>query len=142
MKDQVQPDTVPPIPVQWQPEFDSGHAHIDTQHRHLFRCVNALVEAWGAGAEQRVLEHLDELIMHTIAHFRDEEAELERIAYAALVDHRRMHAMLLEAVLNFREGVLQGTGSIPQLIGFLTSEVVTRHMFEADRQYFPALQRG
>lgn len=114
---------------------------IDEQHRTLFTHVNQMLAAFDAGQAEQALEHLDELVMHTIEHFRYEEELLARSGYADLRGHQRHHMVLLERTLTYRQDVAKGATPLAELLHFLVDEVVVKHLIEADRQYFHALVR-
>lgn len=120
----------------WLDAYDSGNALIDSQHRRMFGIVNALFVEVAAGVTPRVLELLDDLIMHTIDHFRDEESYLERLAFGELEQHRHQHGVLLEKTLTRRHRLNEGDGSYAELLEFLADEVVYGHMLGCDRRYF------
>ena len=122
--------------LQWQPHFESGNATIDMQHRQLFACANRLIEAADAGERDRLTEYLDELVMLTIEHFRDEEALLERFGYADLRHHRDSHMLLLEQALTLRHSLLTSDSSFDEIVRFVTRDIVEQHMLEEDRRYF------
>ncbi|HWJ04201.1 MAG TPA: hemerythrin family protein [Steroidobacteraceae bacterium] len=130
-----------PSPVPWSEDFACGEMLIDEQHRTLFTHVNQMLAAFDAGEAAQALEHLDELVMHTIEHFRYEEEMLTRSGYADLREHQRDHMMLLERTLTFRNDVAKGVTPLWELLQFLVSEVVVKHLIETDRQYFGDLAR-
>ena len=125
--------------LEWQRDYESGNGLIDMQHRRLFGSVNAMLDAARSGATPAAMERLDDLITHTMQHFRDEEEILERNAFHELAGHRKSHMVLLERTLTLREGLITGTASLTELLEFLAGEVVARHMLTTDRQFFGAL---
>ena len=120
----------------WLDAYDSGNSLIDSQHRQMFAIVNALFDEANGAVTPRVLELLDELIMHTIAHFRDEEWQLERLGFGEIEEHRREHAVLLEKTLTQRQVLSAGSGTCAELLDFLADEVVFGHLLGCDREYF------
>ena len=130
-----------PSPVPWSEDFACGEMLIDEQHRTLFTHVNQMLAAFDAGESTQALEHLDELVMHTIEHFRYEEEVLTRSGYPDLREHQRDHMVLLERTLTYRQDVAKGVTPLAELLQFLVDEVVVKHLIEADRQYFDDLTR-
>jgi len=85
---------LPPALV-WIEGFSVGVAELDDDHRALIRDAGAIVEAIRARRPWRDVEALAGLMVERcIAHFRREEASLERDAFASLPEHRREHARI------------------------------------------------
>lgn len=126
--------------LHWQSAYECGHRSVDEQHKALFTAANALLDAAATGPTALMIERLDELIMHTIIHFRDEEALLERHGYPELREHRKAHARLLERSLTFRDRLLTDPQGASDLIEFITKNVIAHHMIEVDKSFFEALR--
>jgi hemerythrin-like metal-binding protein len=133
---------VPPSThVQWRADFECSDPLINEQHRMLFHKVNEMMTAVAAGDSARAIEYLDELVMHTIEHFRYEEEVLRQCRYPDLREHQLDHLALLERALNLRHDVVKGAMPLADMIEFLVREVIVNHLIEADRHFFPSLAR-
>lgn len=128
--------------LHWHPDFASGNVRIDFQHRGLINAVNDLIDASSSGPHDLVIARLDELISHTLHHFRDEEAILLRNGYPKLTEHARSHAGLIGQMLGFRERVHVDPDAIAGLIAFMVEVVVAHHMMEVDRHFYAELGPG
>jgi diguanylate cyclase (GGDEF)-like protein/hemerythrin-like metal-binding protein len=123
----------------WLEAYECGEPTIDREHRELFDLSNALIDAFLSDGKDfsRIAPAYDRLLAHVAAHFSAEEALLEQRAYAGLEAHRRMHARLLERTRDLRGDIEKGDASLGSVIEFLAVEVVARHLFRADRDFFP-----
>ncbi|MBM3347265.1 MAG: diguanylate cyclase, partial [Betaproteobacteria bacterium] len=128
-----------PLRLLWQESYECGEQSIDHEHRALFDLANALInasferEAYPLQFEQR----LESLLTHLAAHLEHEERILEAHGYALLDVHRRGHETLLARAAELKQDVQAGNVSTGELVEFLASTIVTRHLFSADREYFP-----
>jgi diguanylate cyclase (GGDEF)-like protein/hemerythrin-like metal-binding protein len=122
----------------WQEAYESGHPLIDAEHRELFDLANKLIDV--SLAEDRRHEFnaaLDRLIAHVRKHFADEEAILAEHAYPRLESHKAAHASLLSKAGNLQQATTTGAIPFGAIVEFLTRDVVARHLFTADRDFFP-----
>ncbi len=123
----------------WLEEYECGEPTIDRQHRELFDLANALIDAVASPDESNaaVREAFALLSTHIERHFRDEEALLAKAGYAHLESHARAHSNLLARALELKKAADEGDAPFGEVIEFLANEMVARHLFTADRDYFP-----
>jgi hemerythrin-like metal-binding protein len=128
----------------WQEAYECGEPAIDGEHRELFRLANELIDAFLAGGEEfaGVVRAYDSLLAHIAAHFANEEALLAQRGYAGLDAHRRAHAGLLGRARDLRSTVASGGAGLGGMIEFLAGDVVARHLFKTDRDFFPLFGGG
>lgn len=127
----------------WQECYECGEPSIDAEHRTLFDLSNALIDAFlDRGDDFAVVASAyDRLMAHIEAHFAHEEALLAQRGFAGLDAHRRAHAGLLKRAGELRGAVASGAAGLGGLVEFLAGEVVARHLFRADREFFPLFAR-
>lgn len=83
--------------IQWQDTFEIGIPIIDKQHKKLFELVNLFFEAINTRHCRSLAEPvLRGLVRYTQSHFKAEEAEMEKIGFPDLQDHRRQHQHLTD----------------------------------------------
>ena len=123
----------------WQEAYECGNAVIDREHRELFDLANELIDGFLThGSSQTLVTPIyDRLLRHVATHFADEESELEARGYVRLEAHRRIHATLLERAHELRAALDSGDANLGGVVEFLASEVVSRHLLRADRDFFP-----
>ena len=128
-----------PLRLVWQESYECGEQSIDHEHRRLFDLANALIDAsFEREAHPEHFEQRLEILMgHLSAHFEHEERILAAHGYLHLEAHRRAHANLLARAVELKENVQAGDVTIGELTEFLASTIVSRHLFAADREYFP-----
>jgi diguanylate cyclase (GGDEF)-like protein/hemerythrin-like metal-binding protein len=129
---------LPALHLVWREAYESGEPTIDAQHRELFEVANALIDVLvTGGTEDHVLAAYDRLLDHVVRHFADEEAILERHGYANLESHRRAHSGLAGRAIQLRTAVSEGRAGLGGVVEFLAGDVVGRHLFKSDRDFFP-----
>lgn len=127
----------------WQEGYESGEPTIDREHHELFDLANELLDTFLSGEEafSRIAPLFDRLMQHVAAHFADEEVILERYGYAKLEAHRRLHARLLQRAQELRGAFQGGEVHLGGVVEFLAGDVVARHLFRADRDFFALFAR-
>jgi len=130
--------------LNWLEAYESGEPTIDDEHLELFRLGNALIAAASAEAATPASWRpaLGSLLTHLNGHFRNEEAVLARYGYARLAEHRRAHAALMKRAGDLEAATADDEGSLGVLVNFLVRDVISRHLFKVDRDFYPLLQQG
>jgi len=123
----------------WAEAYGCGDPSIDRQHMELFDLSNVLIDNMLSNGNEvaRILPACDRLMAHIAAHFADEEALLEKHNYRKLAAHRRAHAGLLAHADQLRREIPSGRTSMGTMAEFLAGDVVARHLFKMDREFFP-----
>ncbi len=123
----------------WQEGYECGEPDIDAEHRALFELANALIDAALAAGDRDgdAARAFDRLLAHVTAHFAHEERLLAAQGFASLAAHRKAHAGLLARALELRRRWAAGEAGLGAVVEFLAGEVVARHLFRADREFFP-----
>lgn len=127
----------------WHEAYECGEPTIDGQHYKLFELSNHLIEEFLASNDnfERIAPAYECLVEHIAQHFSDEEAILSRCGYSRLDAHRRAHLGLLGHATRLRDAVVTGDARLGALIEFIADDVVARHLFKADRDFFPLFSR-
>lgn len=128
----------------WQESYECGEPDIDAEHRKLFGLANALIDAALTAADRDgdAARAFDRLLEHVATHFAHEEALLAQHGFAHLDAHRRTHAGLLGRAQALRQEWQNGAAGLGAIVEFLAGEVVARHLFKADREFFPLFMAG
>ncbi len=138
-------DGGPALRLVWREAYACGEPHIDAEHQELFDLANVLINAALPGREQDKTatdSALVSLLLHLKKHFEHEETILEERGYIRLEEHRNAHNRLLSKADELHAAVKNGSTSFGTLIDFLANDVVARHLFTADRDYYPLFQNG
>ncbi len=123
----------------WHDSYECGEPTIDNEHHRLFDLANVLIDAsFNRTAHPEVFnDALEKLLAHVVKHFADEEAILAEHHYVDLDVQKRAHVRLVERALQLHTDVLAGGVTMGELVEFLASEVVARHMLQTDREFYP-----
>ncbi len=132
--------------LNWMEAYECGEPTIDAQHRELFELGNALIAAAvggdaAPGSWRPALVALDALVAHVVRHFQDEEAILARHGYPRLAEHKRAHAGLLKRAGELAAAVDENDGALGPLVDFLAKDVIARHLFKVDRDFYPLFRQ-
>lgn len=84
---------------EWLPDYETGDAEIDRQHRQLLTLANLLFDAVAEGRDDAILKQaFDALLLYTHQHFEDEERFFAAIGSTQLERHRDEHKQLADEV--------------------------------------------
>ena len=78
----------------WTDALADGVASIDAQHHELADLMNALYDSAVAGEGATTVRLFDDLLVHTVAHFRHEETLFIASGYPDASRHRHHHELL------------------------------------------------
>ncbi|MDD2951512.1 MAG: hypothetical protein PHU29_12065 [Sulfuricurvum sp.] len=81
-----------------------GVDSIDKRHEEFYDLYETLKNT----ADSEFLDAFDAVILHTKAHFAEEEADMERILYPNKTEHYAEHQKALDEMNYFREKVSSG----------------------------------
>jgi hemerythrin len=87
--------------IAWNPEHDLNQPQMDATHRGFIDRLGALQDAV-ANAPHEALAVLDELILHTVEHFDQEERWLTVLGFDAQNCHALQHASVLQVAREAR----------------------------------------
>jgi len=106
--------------IVWNEDLTGGVDSIDTQHRELVDLMNAVYDSACAGEVASTVRLFDDLLKHTVAHFRHEESLFIGTAYPEAEKHRRHHDLLTAKAIEYRDCAAAGDFTA------LTAEVLPR----------------
>ncbi|MFO0551824.1 MAG: diguanylate cyclase [Polyangiaceae bacterium] len=134
-----------PLRLEWQESYECGEPTIDREHQALFEQVGRVLALIGGPMRtEKTLEPVRaeiRALRSTIEeHFTHEEALLAAHRYPDLRAHARAHAGLLRRAAYLEAKADRGEVSFGEVVEFLALDVVTRHLLNVDRAYFPIFQ--
>lgn len=121
---------------QWSDAYSVGVEEIDEQHKELVRLLNSLHQAiheqHGSEVSRQILNELTE---YTRVHFAVEESLMRISAYPDFVNHKKIHASLIQQVLELQTKLDAGTAKISfELLHFLKHWLM-HHIVESDKLF-------
>ncbi len=85
--------------IEWRPEFETGVAEVDHEHRELVNLIDALHAEIGANAAKEVVSgFLGEVFAKISAHFALEETAMRKHRYDEYPAHKADHEKLLDDI--------------------------------------------
>lgn len=128
--------------VDWSAAYSVNHAKLDEQHQKLFRIINELHDAMFAKKGRAfVATTIRELVEYTRTHFAEEERQMEAQGYPGLAEHRAAHQQLLKTVTDIERRFQKSQESMGgEVIGFLISDWLLKHILSMDKQYAPYMK--
>ncbi len=124
----------------WSPNLSVGVEVLDSDHQALIEVLNRLdTEVGRAAGIDRIAQILDELISHTEAHFRREEAIMAREDYPDAEHHALIHQALSEEIREFRQRFAEGMEIGPEITEFIKRWLIS-HIMESDQHLGGYLQ--
>jgi hemerythrin len=130
--------------IEWRPEFSTGIAEVDHEHRGLIELINtALAKCAEAPAARREIQAaLGEIFARTTAHFALEERLMERLEYDQRREHKRDHERLLEDIRDIMDGVGQDAGFDQELFAARLSSWFSEHFRTHDARFHLRVSMG
>ncbi len=85
--------------IEWRPEFETGVAEVDHEHRELVDLINELHAQLGSNAAKEVVSgFLGEVFAKISAHFALEETVMRKHRYDEYAAHKSDHEKLLDDI--------------------------------------------
>jgi hemerythrin-like metal-binding protein len=112
----------------WSEQLAIGQATMDDTHREFVEQLNRV----GAAADSAVLAALDDFIVHTEAHFGQEERWMDAIEFPPRGCHRGEHEKVLETVREVRKRVEAGDVRLARTLAEALAEWFPQHATSMD----------
>lgn len=134
----------------WKDKYELGVPLVDSQHRELFRRVDAFLQTLRSAASweeklQRVNETLEFMNSYVVEHFHDEEQYQKKIEYPGYVSHRKIHADMLHYVVQVTKEYKENGYSeqlMQQFAGKLMTWLINHVAAEDQRIAVHAIEKG
>ncbi len=94
--------------VLWKPEYASGYAPMDDDHREFLDCVGTLMTCDDAGLRAA----LDAFSIHATAHFGEEDRQMAGTAYPSGGCHVDEHAAVLKSLDEVQRALVNGNHAV------------------------------
>ena len=118
------------LQIAWQPDFETGIAVVDTQHRMLVEMINRIETADAAGLQNVV----NDLADYASLHFDTEEILMLQYAFPGAKEHAAEHEKFSRQVAHLRaEKELAVVTDKTNLFSFLKSWLIN-HIQVSDQE--------
>jgi len=129
------------VQLAWHSDYECGNALIDNQHRALFGDANRLITAILSERQTAEVSALiDDLVRDVVQHFTDEEGIFGAAGFTGAAEHSAIHRQLIDRAMVLVDRFHAGTLAVGELFQFIAYDVVSRHMLQEDREFFPHLK--
>lgn len=121
----------------WTPDISTGVEEIDSQHKELFKRINALLDACAQQkGKEEIGTYLAFLEDYVIQHFSAEEAAMTKAAYAGLAAHKQEHDYFKQRIATIKKEFLEFGATIHVvLLAVRTSgDWLFSHIKKTDRE--------
>lgn len=89
--------------VEWDDEFATGIAEIDTQHKNIISTVNSLCNSvHNHQSKSEIKEFLEELDLYMSIHFETEENYMKQYNFPNILEHKEAHNYFRETYEQIR----------------------------------------
>ena len=107
--------------IQWNDQISVNNFEIDNQHKYLIQLVNNLIMNSNAKVNSAIIgESLQNLLIFTREHFRDEEILLAKHNYPKFEEHKKEHKKFVKIIAGFCKDVLHRKSTVTvEMISFL-----------------------
>jgi hemerythrin len=92
----------------WSEELAVGVSAVDKEHRELVDLMNQIYTSAERRDAAQTVHLFDQLLEHTVAHFRNEEALFINTAYPDAERHRHHHHLLTAKAVEYRDCAAAG----------------------------------
>ncbi|MGA8087076.1 MAG: diguanylate cyclase [Terracidiphilus sp.] len=136
------PNRFEPLELHWRKAYACGIPRIDAEHKELLRIANRLLLKLGSCQDNaRISEMVDELLVHIMNHFSNEESMLEAGGFSDAEAHKQLHRKLLAHASDLAAQFRKRGTTAGAFLGFVIHDVLARHMIQEDRKYFPWIKQ-
>jgi len=96
--------------IEWKPDFETGNAEIDHEHREIIDRLNNFFAFVATGApDEETINKLGEVYAWISAHFALEESIMRAHDYDQFQDHKDDHERLLDDIRDIMDDCQAGT---------------------------------
>ena len=129
------------MPINWDPDLNTGIVIIDQQHMRIVEYINQLEEANGRRDIDAIGAVLDSCIDYTKSHFAFEENLQEAAGYKYCRPHKRVHDLFIRRINEYKKRFDKGEDVAGELHELLARWLIT-HIKQDDADYVEAVKRN
>ncbi|MBS1210076.1 MAG: diguanylate cyclase [Proteobacteria bacterium] len=120
----------------WKPEYETGYARIDEQHKEFFRQGNGLLDAiLRQDSPERLRRRIEAFLTVVEVHFRAEEDWLIEQNWPDSAEHAAHHKELSERAAELLAKHDQNPLDADDFLHFFINELILQHLLIDDRKF-------
>jgi hemerythrin-like metal-binding protein len=129
--------------VDWCTSYSVSNSSLDEQHQKMFTIISELHNAmFQKHGREQMAATIRQLIEYTQKHFAEEERQMEMSGFPGLAGHKAAHEKLKQQVVEIEQRFHDSKDSMAgDMLGFLVSDWLVKHILEMDKQYAPYLKK-
>jgi len=122
--------------IVWDHDLETGNARMDTDHMELAAMFNRLRDAVESGAGKAACALvLDDIILHTTAHFEMEQRLMAQHRYPKTEQHAAEHAMLVRQARDYRQNFEVDTAASKSTLMQFPEVWLGYHILFSDKEF-------
>ena len=128
------------ISLEWNEEMSVGIDEIDIDHKKILSIIASIIEAIDTNSNAETIEsYFSELALCTTAHFKQEEALMETLAFSDFMEHQKGHQAFLNKLPELKNKLLYSNDveAAEEVSQFLYDWVI-EHILISDMDYVHA----
>jgi hemerythrin-like metal-binding protein len=93
--------------LKWEQKYELGIPEMDNQHKKWVEILNKFYEKVSkSDLQTNILEMVDEALIYTKYHFREEEKFMASMNYPKLKEQQKMHIDIISTLSNFKSVIM------------------------------------
>ena len=126
--------------LQWSSDLNTNISIIDDQHKRIVYFINALEDVNESGDISNLGKILKDLSDYTISHLDFEESLLDKVGYASIKPHQRVHQLFRDRIAKYIDRYSKEDGAaIARELHKMLSRWLFDHIRTEDFRYVAAV---
>ena len=130
--------------IEWDKNYSVGWSMIDAEHKQIIGLINKAISAKGSSDNQEELRAvLREITNYSLAHFKTEEAYMEKFNYPDFQDHKREHDDFSKNTIAYCNRVIkEDYHTANEILGYLLKRWLVNHIHVVDKKYIDCFKEN
>ena len=127
--------------IVWDKKYNVGNELIDSQHQHLVKLINLIIDEKENISKDVVKAIFNELIRYANTHFHDEEELIFKSDYPNKIEHKKLHREFIKKLEAIElDIVLENPDIVDEILDFLSFWLMD-HILLSDKDFAPFLYK-
>ncbi|QUM77311.1 bacteriohemerythrin [Moritella sp. 24] len=128
------------ISLKWNEDMCVGIDEIDADHKKILSIIASIIDAIETNSNTETIDkHFTDLLIHTTAHFKHEEALMQTMNFIDFIEHRKDHCAFLNKIPELQKQIVDSSNveNAEEVCQFLYDWVI-EHILISDMDYVHA----